>query len=77
MGRLISKALSYIEPTLGNREEEYRLSFLEADKEGFRRDSARVLACPGVYFQRLPFLWSKVANSGRCWLLDCFLWASP
>ena len=34
-GRLISKGLSYIEPTLGSREEEYRLSFLETDKKRF------------------------------------------
>ena len=34
-GRLTSKALSYIEPTLGSREREYRLSFLGADKKRF------------------------------------------
>ncbi|MBM4327727.1 MAG: PAS domain S-box protein [Deltaproteobacteria bacterium] len=31
-GKLISKTLSYIEPTLGDREEQYRQSFLAADK---------------------------------------------
>ena len=39
-GRLIGKALSYIEPTLGSREEEYRLSFLEADKKRFSQGVA-------------------------------------
>ena len=39
-GRLISKAVSYIEPTLGSREEEYRLSFLETDKKRFSQGLA-------------------------------------
>jgi len=39
-GRLIGKSLSYIEPTLGSREEEYRLSFLETDKKRFSQGCA-------------------------------------
>ena len=38
--RLISKGLSYIEPALGSREYEYRLSFLEADKKRFSQGVA-------------------------------------
>ncbi len=34
-GHLMIKGLSYIEPTLGSREGEYRLSFLETDKKRF------------------------------------------
>ena len=48
---MISRGLHYIEPTLGSREEEYRLSFLETDKKRFSQGLAlgSVLALTFIY----------------------------
>ena len=56
-GSLISKGLSYIEPTLGNRERAYRLSFLETDKKRFSLGLAlgSILALGLIYSDYLLF----------------------
>ena len=68
-GRLITKSLSYIEPTLGSREEEYRLSFLEADKRRFSQGCAlgSLLVLAFTYSDYLFF-----GTSRRFWALLAF-----
>ena len=67
-GRLISKALTYIEPTLGSREDEYRLFFLETDKKRFSQavalGSLLVLAfifSDYLFFGESPQFWALLA----------------
>jgi PAS domain S-box-containing protein len=67
--RLIRKGLSYIEPTLGSREEEYRLSFFEADKRRFSQGCAlgSLLVLAFIYSDYLFF-----GTSRQFWALLAF-----
>jgi len=63
---LISKGLSFIEPTLGSQEEAYRLSFLEADKKRFSQG----LVVASIFF--LAFIghdYMFFGTSRQFWLL--------
>ena len=66
-GSFISKGLSYIEPTLGSREREYRLSFLETDK---RRFSQGLALASSVFLVFVCYDYIFVGISPQFWVFS-------
>jgi PAS domain S-box-containing protein len=66
-GSFISKGLSYIEPTLGSREREYRLAFLETDKKRFSQGLA---LASSVFLVFVCYDYIFVGTSPQFWVFS-------